>query len=158
MNLLKPNDVARQLSVSRAWVYEAARTGRIPSVRIGGEDGPLRFVPEEIDRWIMECRTPWATTAPSFDQKSVPRAATAQRTPSVNCPVELRRTATIALAGSSRRSRYRFLGRDGTRGENVALEVAVVPLGCADVGVAELPLDVHERVASREPCRGRCVA
>jgi excisionase family DNA binding protein len=72
VNLLKPNDVARQLSVSRAWVYEAARTGRIPSVRIGGEDGPLRFVPEEIDRWITECRAPWATT-PSIEQKGVPR-------------------------------------------------------------------------------------
>ncbi|MBV9418107.1 MAG: helix-turn-helix domain-containing protein [Solirubrobacterales bacterium] len=45
MEPLKPNDVARQLAVSRAWVYEAARTGRIPSVRIGGPDGPLRFVP-----------------------------------------------------------------------------------------------------------------
>lgn len=68
-------------------------------------------------------------------EKRPPRAATAQQTPNVNCPVELRRTATIALAGNSRRSRYRFLGRDGTGGENVALEVAVVPLGRADVGV-----------------------
>jgi hypothetical protein len=46
VDLLKPNDVAKKLAVSRAWVYEAARTGRIPSVRIGGDDGPLRFVPE----------------------------------------------------------------------------------------------------------------
>src|SRR5437763_5142663 len=60
VNLLKPNDVARRLAVSRAWVYEAARTGRIPSVRIGGDDGPLRFVPEEIEQWLAEARTAWS--------------------------------------------------------------------------------------------------
>jgi excisionase family DNA binding protein len=60
VDLLKPNDVARQLAVSRAWVYEAARTGRIPSVRIGGEDGPLRFIPEDIDRWLADARAGWS--------------------------------------------------------------------------------------------------
>ena len=58
--LLRPNDVAEQLAVSRAWVYEAARTGRIPSVRIGGEHGPLWFVPEDIERWIDEARAEWS--------------------------------------------------------------------------------------------------
>jgi excisionase family DNA binding protein len=57
--LLRPNDVARLLSVSRAWVYEAARTGRIPSFRLGGEDGPLRFVAEDIERWLAEARRGW---------------------------------------------------------------------------------------------------
>jgi excisionase family DNA binding protein len=57
--LLRPNDVARLLSVSRAWVYEAARTGRIPSFRLGGEDGPLRFVAEDIERWLAEARGGW---------------------------------------------------------------------------------------------------
>lgn len=57
--LLRPNDVARLLSVSRAWVYDAARTGRIPSFRLGGEDGPLRFVPEDIERWLAEARAGW---------------------------------------------------------------------------------------------------
>jgi excisionase family DNA binding protein len=57
--LLRPNDVARLLSVSRAWVYEAARAGRIPSFRLGGEDGPLRFVPEDIERWLAEARRGW---------------------------------------------------------------------------------------------------
>jgi predicted DNA-binding transcriptional regulator AlpA len=33
-NLLKPNDLERRLAVSRAWVYEAAKSGRIPSVRM----------------------------------------------------------------------------------------------------------------------------
>ena len=94
----------------------------------------------------------------SRPEKRPPRAATAQQTPSVNCAIELGRTATVALTSSSRRSCYHFLGRDGTGGENVALEVAVVPLGCADVGVAELPLDVHQRVAGGEPRRRGRVA
>jgi len=57
--LLRPSDVARELSVSRAWVYEAARTGRIPSVRLGGEDGPLRFIAADIDTWLAEARAGW---------------------------------------------------------------------------------------------------
>src|ERR1700737_4453926 len=57
--LLRPSDVARMLSVSRTWLYDAARDGRIPSVRIGGPDGPLRFVPEDLDRWIDAARAGW---------------------------------------------------------------------------------------------------
>jgi excisionase family DNA binding protein len=60
---LKPSEVAEQLAVSRAWVYDAARTGRIPSVRIGGDDGPLRFVPEDIERWLAEARAAWLPAA-----------------------------------------------------------------------------------------------
>src|SRR5689334_20165608 len=58
-SLMKPNDLARRLGVSRAWVYEAAKSGRVPSVRIGGVDGPLRFVPEDIERWLAEARAGW---------------------------------------------------------------------------------------------------
>lgn len=57
--LLRPNDVARLLSVSRAWVYEAARTGRIPSFRLGSDDGPLRFVAADIEQWLAESRASW---------------------------------------------------------------------------------------------------
>lgn len=57
--LLKPTDLAQQLGVSRAWVYDRAKAGTIPSVRIGGPDGPLRFVPEDIDAWIEEARAGW---------------------------------------------------------------------------------------------------
>lgn len=57
--LLRPSDVARQLGASRAWIYEAARTGPIPSVRIGGQGGPLRFVSEDIERWLDEARSNW---------------------------------------------------------------------------------------------------
>src|SRR5664280_2428364 len=51
--------LAAQLGVSRAWLYQAAKTGRIPSIRIGGEDGPLRFVPEDIQRWLDDARAEW---------------------------------------------------------------------------------------------------
>jgi excisionase family DNA binding protein len=46
--LLKPTDLARRLGVSRSWLYDAAKTGRIPSIRIGGKEGPLCFVPEDV--------------------------------------------------------------------------------------------------------------
>jgi excisionase family DNA binding protein len=57
--LLTPSEVAARLRVSRTWLYEAARTGRIPSIRLGGGEGPLRFVAEDIDDWIAEARARW---------------------------------------------------------------------------------------------------
>lgn len=50
--LLKPAQVMDQLGVSRSWLYTAAQTGRIPSIRLGGPDGPLRFVPDDLAEWI----------------------------------------------------------------------------------------------------------
>ncbi len=49
--LLKPEDLRLILNVSRSWLYEAASAGRIPSIRLG-PDGPLRFDPEAIERWL----------------------------------------------------------------------------------------------------------
>jgi excisionase family DNA binding protein len=49
-DLLKPSEVARMLQVSRTWLYDAAKDGRIPSVRLGGPDGPVRFVEEDIEQ------------------------------------------------------------------------------------------------------------
>jgi excisionase family DNA binding protein len=57
--LLRPSDVAKDLAVSRSWVYDAANAGRIPSIRVGGVEGPLRFVPEDLERWIDEARKGW---------------------------------------------------------------------------------------------------
>jgi excisionase family DNA binding protein len=57
--LLKPTEVARRLGVSRTGLYAAAKDGRIPSVRIGGRDGPLRFVPEDLEAWLDEARAAW---------------------------------------------------------------------------------------------------
>lgn len=59
LQLLKPPEVARRLGVSRSWLYAAAGDGRIPSIRLGGPDGPLRFVPEDLERWLTEARAAW---------------------------------------------------------------------------------------------------
>lgn len=57
--LIKPAEMARYLEVSRAWVYRAAEEGRIPSIRLGGPDGPLRFVPDDVEQWLREARARW---------------------------------------------------------------------------------------------------
>ena len=75
--LLKPSDVARRLGVSRTWLYDAARDGRIPSVRIGGADGPLRFVPQDLDEWIDAARAAWNPAASRL--ATLGRAAGAKR-------------------------------------------------------------------------------
>jgi len=58
-DLLKPTEVAALLRVSRSWVYEAAKEGRIPSVRLGGPDGPLRFLIDDVDAWLNRARSAW---------------------------------------------------------------------------------------------------
>jgi len=60
VDLLKPADVARRLGVSWSWLYEAAREGRVPCVRLGGADGPLRFSEEDLAVWLERGRsTEW---------------------------------------------------------------------------------------------------
>jgi excisionase family DNA binding protein len=49
--LLRPAEVCRWLQVSRTWLYAAAKDGRIPAHRLGG-DGPLRFKRGELEAWI----------------------------------------------------------------------------------------------------------
>ena len=46
--LLKPSEVCARLKVSRAWLYRAAADERIPSLRLGGPGGPLRFDAAEL--------------------------------------------------------------------------------------------------------------
>jgi excisionase family DNA binding protein len=58
-DLLRPADVARRLGVSRAWLYDAAKSGRIPCVRIGGAAGPVRFIERDLDAWIEQARSAW---------------------------------------------------------------------------------------------------
>jgi len=64
VRLLKPSEVAQELGVSRSWVYAAAEDGRLPSVRLGGPDGPLRFVPEDLHRWLEQARAAWLPGRP----------------------------------------------------------------------------------------------
>jgi excisionase family DNA binding protein len=57
--LLTPHEVCRLLAVSRTWVYSAAADGRLPSIRLGGPDGPLRFDKADLDAWLAEQRAAW---------------------------------------------------------------------------------------------------
>ncbi len=57
--LLKPADVARRLGVSRSWLYQAAKEGRIPCLRLGGTEGPLRFVEADLREWLEFARAAW---------------------------------------------------------------------------------------------------
>lgn len=57
--LMKPSEVALMLRVSRSWVYDAAADGRLPAVRLGGPDGPLRFVRDDIEHWLESARAAW---------------------------------------------------------------------------------------------------
>jgi excisionase family DNA binding protein len=57
--LLKPSEVVRYLGTSRSWVYDAAKRGDIPSIRLGTSDGPLRFIESDLENWIAEARARW---------------------------------------------------------------------------------------------------
>ena len=53
--LLTPQDVARRLQVSVAWVrdHSTRKHPRLPVVRVGGL---LRYHPTDLDRWIQDLR------------------------------------------------------------------------------------------------------
>jgi excisionase family DNA binding protein len=55
-SLLTPSEVALRLGVSRSWLYAAAKQGRIPCVRLGGDDGPVRFLEVELAAWLRRAR------------------------------------------------------------------------------------------------------
>jgi excisionase family DNA binding protein len=57
--LLRPSELMRMLGVSRSWLYQAAEDGRIPSVRLGGPDGPLRFHARDVEQWLNRARAGW---------------------------------------------------------------------------------------------------
>lgn len=57
--LLTPTEAQHLLRVSRSWLYGAAKDGRIPSIRLGGPDGPLRFVREDLVSQINAARAAW---------------------------------------------------------------------------------------------------
>lgn len=76
--LLKPTEVARMLGVSRSWLYAAAAEGRIPSIRLGGPEGPLRFAPEDLERWLEQARAGWRpgdSAQATLSRAAGPRAA-----------------------------------------------------------------------------------
>jgi excisionase family DNA binding protein len=65
MRLLRAREVAAMLNLSSAHrVYDLARRGMIPSVRIGRL---LRFDPEALQTWIAQGGTP-ATAIPNGEE------------------------------------------------------------------------------------------
>lgn len=48
-NLIRPDDLAKMLGVSKGAVYKWARTGVIPHLKI---EGVTRFDPDEIEAWL----------------------------------------------------------------------------------------------------------
>jgi excisionase family DNA binding protein len=47
--LLKPAEASELLSVPISWVYEAARTRRLPHLKVGKH---LRFLRADLDSWV----------------------------------------------------------------------------------------------------------
>jgi excisionase family DNA binding protein len=52
--LLTPADAAALLSVRRSWIYDAARNGHLPCVRVGRH---VRFLRSDLERWVSAHRT-----------------------------------------------------------------------------------------------------
>src|SRR5690242_4821086 len=77
--LLRPAEVVEMLGVSRSWLYEAANAGRIPCVRLGGPDGPVRFRASEIDAWIEASRVRRGEPAVGISPASEPELRTRRR-------------------------------------------------------------------------------
>jgi len=57
--LVKARDVAKKLGVSISWVVQHASGKRkpyLPAVKMGPGRSPLRFDPNDVERFIDECR------------------------------------------------------------------------------------------------------
>jgi excisionase family DNA binding protein len=81
-SLLTPSEVALRLGVSRSWIYAAAKQGRIPCVRLGGDDGPVRFLEAELVAWLRRARPERAPGGRSFDNASrAPKSQPERSTP-----------------------------------------------------------------------------
>ena len=49
--LLRIDDAARRLNVSKATVYRLIKRGQLPAVRVGGQ---IRLDPAELERYVYE--------------------------------------------------------------------------------------------------------
>lgn len=57
--LIKARDVANKLGVSISWVIQHASGKRrpyLPAVKMGAGRSPLRFDPDDVERFIDDCR------------------------------------------------------------------------------------------------------
>jgi excisionase family DNA binding protein len=51
--LLDARDAASLLTVRPRWIYDAARSGALPHIKIGRH---LRFLRSDLERWVLEQR------------------------------------------------------------------------------------------------------
>ncbi len=51
--LLRPEEVARLLSVKPSWIYEKVRAGELPCLHVGRH---LRFTRTMIEQWLADQR------------------------------------------------------------------------------------------------------
>jgi predicted DNA-binding transcriptional regulator AlpA len=84
--LLRPPEVIEMLGVSRSWLYEAAKPGRIPCVRLGGPEGPLRFRATELDACVEGSRVPRGEPAADVSVAPEPGAIRRRRRASPHAP------------------------------------------------------------------------
>jgi hypothetical protein len=51
--------------------------GRLPAIRLGGPDGPLRFAPEDLEAWISRARRSWrpSDSSPSTLRRAAPASS-----------------------------------------------------------------------------------
>ena len=57
--LVRARDVAKKLGVSISWVIQHASGKRrpyLPAVKMGPGRGPLRFDPNDVEKFIDDCR------------------------------------------------------------------------------------------------------
>ena len=57
--LVKAREVAKKLGVSISWVIQHASGKRkpyLPAVKMGPGRGPLRFDPNDVEKFIEDCR------------------------------------------------------------------------------------------------------
>lgn len=59
LQLLTAPEAAALLKVSAPWIYSAANDCRLPCVRLGTPDGPLRFARVDLLAHIEQARTAW---------------------------------------------------------------------------------------------------
>jgi excisionase family DNA binding protein len=52
-DVLTPKEAAALLKVRPSWLYEAARTGRVPYLKLGRH---LRFLRSDLEAWLVEQR------------------------------------------------------------------------------------------------------
>ena len=55
-NLLKANDVAKRLNISRSLAYQLMQNGKIPTVRI---NRTIRVKESDLEEFVQKCWTGW---------------------------------------------------------------------------------------------------